>query len=59
MVTCFNCKWGQLIFIEGKEYYVCYRFKGGKLVEPRKDCPYYEPFEEWEDEDEEWEGVVE
>jgi len=52
MPTCFNCKYGQLVYIEGKEYYICYRFKGGKLVEPRNDCPYFEP---WEDEEPEWE----
>jgi len=52
MVSCFNCKYGQLVYIEGKEYYVCYKHKGGKLVKPKRDCPFFEP---WEYEEPEWE----
>jgi len=39
---CYTCKWGELIELEGKDYYICYKHKPAKLVEPQGGCPFYE-----------------
>lgn len=43
-MKCEYCKHGDPIFIEGKEYYICYKLK--KAVEPRKECPFFEEFDD-------------
>jgi len=51
---CYYCKHGQLFHIDGKEYYICYRKGRGEVVEPRYNCPWFEP----EDEEDELEEEI-
>ena len=46
---CFSCKHGELKYVDGKEYYICYAL-GGVVVEPRTNCPLYEEYNPEEDE---------
>ncbi len=56
---CYTCVYGELIFIDGEELYICHRYKqGGRIVEPQYRCPFYEREEDEEQELLEWEEEV-
>jgi len=44
---CYYCRHGELKVFEGKDYYICYKYKPAKLVEPQTKCPFFEEAEDW------------